>query len=179
MYNNKIKQFFANKNSLYFTGVFFFALIFFGLLGLAKSSEAASISVDVTQPSGSLKTFINFGQARKGNFDRFTSNEQSRLASVRTRLVRLDAMLHVVSTAEGIYNWTLLDGNIENVKATGAEPVVVLAFMPQWLADTTYGQNAWDSAYPYMLTPPQGLCEMAKVDKRHRHPSECRKRVRN
>jgi hypothetical protein len=141
-------------NKIANTKIILIFLIFSGLFGLAKISEAASISVDAAQTSGAFNKYIDLAQGRRGVFDRFTSNEQSRINAIGTRLVRLDAMLNFVSTAEGVYNWSVLDGNIENVKSTGAEILLTLGNMPEWLADASYGTNTFLQDNPHGLNPP-------------------------
>jgi hypothetical protein len=106
---------------------------------------------------------VNFAQGRRGTFDRFTTGEQTRLTAVGTRLVRIDAMLHIISTAEGVYDWTLLDGNIENVQATGADVLLTLGYMPTWLADTSYGTDPYVTGYGYAQNPPTDFAKWQQL----------------
>jgi len=55
------------------------------------------------------------------------------VAALEPHGVRIDASLENVSPAEGTLNLTPLLGKVAAVRAIGAEPLVILSYMPRWL----------------------------------------------
>jgi hypothetical protein len=122
------------------------------------------INVNAATSLGAMgRQASNFDQARQNwIFDPFNAAESNRVRAMNAKLLRIDAPLHIVSTADGVYDFSLLDADVENVKATGAQPVLVLNGVPAWLADKSYGAGGFAN-YPYRTNPPTDLTKWQKI----------------
>jgi hypothetical protein len=56
------------------------------------------------------------------------------VAALQPPIIRIDARPQNVSPAPGVYDMTALLARVADVRAAGAEPLVVLSGMPSWLA---------------------------------------------
>ncbi|OHB60023.1 MAG: hypothetical protein A2Y12_05605 [Planctomycetes bacterium GWF2_42_9] len=60
-----------------------------------------------------------------------------KMIAIKPKYIRLDAPFshgYCVSRAHNVYDWNMLDKTIESILEIGAEPVMTISYMPQWLS---------------------------------------------
>lgn len=100
--------------------------------GVARAQTAAPVSITVhaDQPDGAAALdLIGFG---------WNTSSLDGVAPLTPRTVRIDASLEVASTGPGALDLSSLLDRVAAVRAIGAEPIVILSYMPVWLG----GPNA-------------------------------------
>lgn len=108
-------------------------LLAFALAATGAEAEERTIAVDTAGSLGALNEDLHGttqGSANQGVIDR--------LAAIRQRHIRIDTWFE-----QGVYDcasapdFTALDDRVESVRATGAEPLVIIDYMPPCLSRYT------------------------------------------
>jgi hypothetical protein len=92
----------------------------------AAGSRAETITIDASHSMGASNQKLNGVGWNTGVLDG--------VAALVPHGVRIDASLENASTAEGVLNLEPLLAKVANVRTIGAEPLVILSYMPSWLA---------------------------------------------
>ncbi len=113
------------------------------------ATNRGTLTVDASSNTGA------FAPRYEGHFAQIHttkgSKDQALLRDLRAQYARGFLRVHHISTAEGQYNFSydnafsLFDKMFRDIRAYGAKPIVTIAGMPEWLADTG-GKNYGDSA---------------------------------
>ena len=91
----------------------------------AQADAPVSVTVHADQPVGPAGSdLIGFG---------WNTASLEGVAPLNPRTVRIDASLEEASTDPDTLDLTDLLGRVEAVRAVGAEPIVILSYMPEWL----------------------------------------------
>lgn len=127
-------------------------------------AQTANITVDAAAGQGTLVQHpLNINQ------DPTVAREQQRVADIGMRMIRNHTQgdvtnLEYVSTAEGQYDWSSLDASMDSVIASGAKPYFRLGYMPDWLADKSYGiTNSGDPNHLYKFNPPSDFTKWQQL----------------
>ncbi|MBI3812623.1 MAG: fibronectin type III domain-containing protein [Nitrospirae bacterium] len=151
-------------HGIYFLGAFLFTTAFLSLYPNGAEAQTANITVDAAAGQGTLvQHSLNINQ------DPTVAREQQRVADVGMRMIRNHTQtditnLEYVSTAEGQYDWTSLDASMDSVIASGAKPYFRLGYMPDWLADKSYGiTNSSDPNHLYKFNPPSDFAKWQQL----------------
>ena len=101
------------------------------MLGLAPAAPAGAqtttpLVVDATAPVGLVRREL-------GGLGWHFGGTLRSVAQLHPKLVRVDASLEQVSPAPGVLHLDALRARVAEVRAIGAEPLVILAYMPAWL----------------------------------------------
>lgn len=97
----------------------------------ARAQTAATITVDTADRSGPVKDRLLGVGWNAGSIDG--------VAALRPPTVRIDASLQDASKGPNALNLGPLLDKVAKVRAIGAEPQVILSYMPRWLAATRPG----------------------------------------
>jgi hypothetical protein len=145
-------------------GALLFTTAFLPLYPNGAEAQTANITVDAAADQGVLvQHSLNINQ------DPTVAREQQRITEAGMRMIRnhtqTDATnLEFVSTAESQYNWTSLDASMDSVIASGAKPYFRLGYMPDWLADKSYGiTNSSDPTHLYKFNPPSDFAKWQQL----------------
>lgn len=117
------------------TAMLLTALLVAGSVGVpGAGAGSTAITVDAGTDLGPTnQRLVGFG---------WNTGEVAGVASLAPHTIRIDASLQDVSTGPGELDLTDLLERIGAVRAIDAEPLVILSYMPAWLADEPYGRDA-------------------------------------
>jgi xylan 1,4-beta-xylosidase len=124
------------------------------LSGLVIPDVAASF--DCSQNIGTIKSQLA-GAAQGGSTSSYLkSSVVGAVNPLGLKLVRLESVpgssyYNLYDPATGQYNWTVLDQEIENIKSTGAEIMLNVFMVPQWLSSEPNDPN-WGFTLPSNMT---------------------------
>jgi hypothetical protein len=123
-----------------------------GLLPASGGTSGTTITVDVATPVGELnRRLVGFG---------WHDGEPplAAIAPLEPDLVRIDASLQDVSTGPGepLHLEQLL-AQVAEVRAAGGEPLVILSYLPAWMATPSTGPRDPTRVRPADLDAWQGL----------------------
>jgi hypothetical protein len=106
------------------------AVLMLGLAAPARAQEATTaLTVDASTDLGSVnRDLVGFGWHRGGA-------PLAAVQDLQPKLIRVDASLQDVSPAPGVLELDNLLGQVAEVRAIGAEPLVILCYMPAWLGE--------------------------------------------
>jgi len=152
------------SHKMVFFSSFLAMIVLLSFFPKGAGAQTTNITVDVSVDQGTLiQHSLNIDQ------NPTVLLEQQRMADVGMRMIRNHTQgdvtnLEYVSTAEGVYNWTTLDARMESVIASGAKPYFRLGYMPEWLADKSYGiTNSADPNHLYKFNPPSDFAKWQKL----------------
>ncbi len=90
----------------------------------AQSDEPTTVTVDVTSDIGTVGTDLSGFNWREGG---------SAVGPLEPGLVRMWSVdFSKITTAPGVYDWTLPDRHVAEIRAIGATPLIVLVARPPW-----------------------------------------------
>ena len=106
------------------------------LVVVIPDATAAStvVSVDASAPVGRIERTL-------GGLN-WTPGRGATVADLKPPLMRLDAYLDKASPAAGVLDLTDVHRHLADIRAIGAEPLVILSYMPPWLGQPrAYGRD--------------------------------------
>jgi hypothetical protein len=113
------------------------AVVLVGLAAPARAQTAAtSLTIDAGGDLGPVnRDLVGFGWHAGGA-------PLSAVGPLQPKLIRVDASLQDVSPAKGVLELDKLRSQVAEVRAIGAEPLVILSYMPAWLGEpNAYGRD--------------------------------------
>jgi hypothetical protein len=102
----------------------------------AHAQTAVPLTVDAAVELGDVNRDLGGLGAHSGGAPLST------VADLHPQLVRIDASLQDVSPSQGVLHLEALLARVAEVRAIGAEPLVILSYMPAWLgAPNAFGRD--------------------------------------
>lgn len=95
-------------------------------IAASTAKPDATVTVDLDKPAGPANLDL-------GGVGWNTGDNLDAIAALRPSTVRIDASLGSISPAAGEFHIDRLLAKIAEVRSIGAEPIVLLSYMPRWL----------------------------------------------
>ena len=100
----------------------------------ATATEPTTVTVDLAAPGTPVNPDL-------GGLSWNAGDSLEPVADIRPPTVRVDASLQDASTAEGVLDLTALLARVAEIRRIGAEPMVILSYMPRWLGTNANGRD--------------------------------------